>query len=85
MKKLDVKATALSLGITWGLISLIAGWGAASGWCDYYVEVMSSCYMGYSPTFGGGIIGGIYGFVFGVISGWVLANVYNYFTKGKRK
>lgn len=85
MKKFDVRATALALATVWGLVSLIAGWAASNGWCDYYVEVMSSCYIGYAPTFVGGIIGGIWGFVEGLVVGWVFAHAYNYFTKAVRK
>jgi len=81
MKKLDVKALALALGITWALGVLLAGWVAPTGWCDGFVRVMASVYLGYEPGFTGGLIGGIWAFFDGAIGGMVIALVYNLFAK----
>ncbi len=85
MKQIHVKAISLSAGIVWGLGLLLCGWVASTGWCDYFVEVMSSVYIGYAPTFGGGIIGGIWGFVDGAVGGFIFAHLYNYFAKGSKR
>jgi hypothetical protein len=45
------------------------------------VTVLSSLYIGYSPTFLGGIIGGIWAFVDGAIAGAIIAWVYNLVAK----
>lgn len=79
MEKLNVKALALSLGITWSLCTLFLGWVATFGWGARIVDVMSSLYIGYAPTFIGGIIGGIWGFFDGAIGGLILAWIYNDF------
>lgn len=85
MNKFNIKALALSLGIVWGLSCLIMGWTAPFDWGDYFVEVMSSIYIGYRPGFVGGIAGGIWGFVDGAICGLVFGYFYNYFVGGKGK
>jgi len=46
------------------------------------VTPLSSLYIGYAPSFVGGIIGGIWGFFDGLIGGAILALLYNAFAKG---
>lgn len=82
---MNQKALALALGITWGIGCLFVGWTASFEWGDYFVDVMSSFYLGYRPGFIGGIAGGIWGFIDGAISGLILAYCYNYFAKGKKR
>ena len=85
MKKLDVKALALSIGVTWGLSILFLGWLASFGWRGSFVEILSSYYIGYSATFFGGIIGGLWAFVDGVIGGLLIGFFYNLFLKKEKK
>jgi len=85
MNSLNIRALALSLGITWGLACMIVGWTASFEWGDYFVDVMSSFYLGYKPGFIGGIAGGIWGFVDGVIGGMVFAYIYNHLLKKGHK
>jgi len=82
MAKLDVKAFGLACGIIWaagviilGIMNMLTGW--AAGW----VELMSTAYIGYQPTFIGSIIGGAWGFVDAGIGGLLLAWLYNKFAK----
>ncbi len=77
MERLDVKGLALGTGTAWGLCVLLAGWAAAFGWCDTFVAVMGSVYIGYGPTWIGGIVGGAWGFLDGAVGGAVIAFVYN--------
>jgi len=77
MNKIDVKALAIAFGSAWGLMLLFVGWAAMFGWSTEFVEMMDSTYIGFKPTFLGGIIGGIWGFVDGAIGGVIIAIVYN--------
>jgi hypothetical protein len=79
MGKICMRALCLSLGITWGLAMLILGWVAAFGWGTTMVHVFSSLYIGYSPTFWGGIIGGIWAFFDAAVLGIIISFFYNLF------
>jgi len=79
--KINPKALSLSLGII-GAVSifilgilpiLFNGWGAS------LVSITGSLYKGYSPSFGGAIIGAIWGFIDGYIGGLLIAWLYNKF------
>jgi fluoride ion exporter CrcB/FEX len=75
--KLNVWAFGVALGSVWGIAMLVAGWTSIFGWGTLFVNTMSSVYLGYIPSFGGGIVGGIWGFVDGFIGGTVFAFFYN--------
>ncbi|MGD2169010.1 MAG: bacteriophage holin [Chlamydiota bacterium] len=77
--KLSVKGLALGIGITWSIGQVLVGWVAIGGWGAEYVRVMSSIYIGFNPSFIGGIIGGVWGFADGFIGGALLAFFYNVF------
>ena len=77
MEKMNIKALAMGLGASWGLYMLVLGWTAAYGFGIGFVETMSSMYIGFAPTFVGGIIGGIWGFIDGAVGGAIIAYVYN--------
>jgi hypothetical protein len=79
--KLSVIGLALGVGIYWGLCMILSGWTSMFGWGNSFVSAMSSIYIGFEPTFIGGIIGGIWGFFCGYISGGVTAFFYNKFKK----
>jgi len=81
MKKLNIKAFALGLGVSWSILVLLIGWTSIFGWGTKFVEMMSSIYIGFAPTFLGGIIGAIWGFFDGAIGGAVIAFVYNAIAK----
>ena len=61
MNKLNVKALAIALGSAWAFCMLFAGWASIFGWSVKFVEIMGSVYIGFGPTFLGGIIGAIWG------------------------
>jgi hypothetical protein len=82
MGKIDVKALALALGITWGaavmlmdLAFIMTGWGGA------FVDAMGEFYLGYQPTVIGSVIGFVWGFIDLGIGGAVIALIYNKFAK----
>ncbi len=83
MEKLNVKALAVGLGVSWGLAMLFVGWVSIFGWGTKIVEMISSLYIGFEPSFLGGIIGAIWGFFDGAIGGALIAFVYN--TVAERK
>ena len=79
MQKLNVKAMAIAAGITWAIYVLFCGWAAALGWGGSIVHAFASYYVGYAPTFLGGIIGGIWALVDGAIAGAIFSLLYNRF------
>jgi len=83
MERLSVKGLAIGLGSSWAFCMLLAGWASIFGWCTKFVEVMASVYLGFKPTFLGGIIGAIWGFIDGAIGGLIIAVIYNAVTKKK--
>jgi hypothetical protein len=78
MNKLNIKALCLAGGVLWGFYMLFIGWFAwLLGWGTAFVVTMSSVYIGFTPTFLGGVIGAIWGFVDGAVAGAIIAWVYN--------
>ena len=55
MEKLSVKGLALGIGVAWAFCMLCIGWGSSFGWGEEFVETMSSVYIGFKPTFLGGM------------------------------
>ena len=84
MAKLNVKAAAIALGAAWGIYMLSLGWMAMFGWGADFVKLMSSVYIGFAPSFLGGIIGGIWAFVDGFVGGAIIAWVYNAVAASKK-
>lgn len=83
MEKLNIKALAVGLGISWAVCMLFVGWASIFGWGTKFVGMMSSVYIGFTPSFLGGIIGAIWGFIDGAIGGAIIALVYNVIVKKK--
>jgi hypothetical protein len=77
----NIKALAATIAILWGTSLAIVGWGAAFGFGDLFVNVMSSLYIGYAPGFTGGLIGGIWGALDGAVTGLITGYIYNYIAK----
>jgi len=78
MNTLSVKGFGIAFGVISAAYVFLLGIAAALwGWGTDMVDVMSSFYVGYSPTFAGSVIGAIYGFIDGFIIGAVVAWVYN--------
>ncbi len=77
MNKLNIKAFAVALGITWAIGAVLLAWMAAFGWGEYLVDVISSVYIGYKATFIGSIIGGLWAFFDAGVTGAIIAFIYN--------
>jgi hypothetical protein len=77
-QKLKACGFGFALGLIWGLAMLLLGWfGWWFHWGLAFTHVMGSMYVGFEPTFSGGIIGAIWGFVDFFIFGILVAWVYN--------
>lgn len=76
--KLAVATFGLAFGIIWALGAFLLGMMAAlSGWGIAIVEVLSTLYIGYSPTFVGSIAGAVWGFADGFVFAALVAWLYN--------
>ena len=81
--RLNIKATAFSLGILWGAAVLVTGL-ANLAWTGYgtgFLQLLASIYPGYkaSGSFGDVIIGVLYALLDGGVFGLVFAWLYNRF------
>lgn len=77
-ERLSIWSFALASGITWGVCMLFLGWVAAwFGWSTALVNTLGSLYIGFAPSFLGGIIGLVWGFFDGAIGGAILSCLYN--------
>ncbi len=79
MNKLNIKACTIAGGFTWGIAMLLLAWVSAFGWGIRDVSVIAGIYLGYTPTFWGGIIGALWGFIDGCVGGFLFAFFYNWF------
>jgi hypothetical protein len=78
MNRLDVKALMIAGGVMWSLYMLFVGWASwLIGWGSGFVAAMASLYIGFRPTFFGGIVGAVWGFVDGALAGAIIGWVYN--------
>lgn len=78
MKKLSIKGTMLGFGVAWAILMLAFSWiSAFIGRGSEIIKLLSTVYIGYVPTFIGGIIGAVWGFISGVIWGAIISFVYN--------
>ncbi len=64
---------------------MFLGWIAAFGWGTNIVKAFSSLYIGYGPSFVGGLIGGAWGFADGATGALVFVLAYNAFLKKPEK
>jgi len=74
-------ALGVAIGVLWAFYVLICGITAMFGWGVALVDVLSSLYIGYSPSIPGAIIGAVWGFIDGYIAGVVIAWIYNKLAK----
>ena len=75
---LGVVSLGLAIGIAWALAMFLLGLMAGLfDWGVPVVAVLSSLYVGYSPSFVGSVTGAVWGFVDGFIGGVVIAWLYN--------
>ncbi len=82
MSKACTRLSPARLGFAFGLLGgldlLLLGWaGWVWGFAAPFINILGSAYLGYSPTFLGGIVGGIWGFIDFFIFFWLAALIYN--------
>ena len=77
MEKLNVKKFAIAFGLSSAIGILLLGWMASAGWGLSMVNVVSSIYIGYGPSFFGAIVGAVWAFFDGAIGGAIVAWIYN--------
>ncbi len=76
--KINPVKFAIVASITWGLYILLIGWLAAAGWSNQsLINSTTALYLGFKPTFLGGIVGSMWGLVDGLAAGYVLAMALN--------
>lgn len=77
-KRLCSPAVGIAFGIVSGLSILLFAW---AGWLWGYGTALTTqfaeAYIGYAPTFVGGLLGGLWGLVEGFIAGIIFAWIYN--------
>ena len=83
--RLGILSFAVALGLTSAFVVFLLGIMAGLfGWGVLVVEVLSSLYIGYEPSFVGSIAGGVWGFVDGFFIGVVIAWLYNRLLRMRR-
>lgn len=76
--KLNPWRFAFAFGLIWALGMLLTGWACwLFEYGEPFVDLMGSIYLGFKPTFVGGIIGAIWGFVDFFVFTLLVAWVYN--------
>ena len=73
MQRLSMKGMAMGLGVSWGVLILTIGFTSMFGWGTRLVEMMSSLYIGYSPTVLGAMIGALWALLDGAFGGLIIA------------
>jgi hypothetical protein len=81
---MNVRSFALAGGIVWGAGVMFLGWIAAFNWGRALEGVFASLYIGYGPSFLGGVIGGVWAFFDGLIAAALIAWLYNILSAGRR-
>jgi len=73
----------LSVGITFALAVFILGLAPVffSDWGMFWVNALSTVYLGYNASFVGAIIGAVWAFFDGFIGGLIFAIIYNWVDK----
>ena len=76
--RLGIISLGVALGLTSAVIVFVLGIMAGLfGWGVVAVQVLSSLYIGYEPSFVGSIAGGVWAFVDGFFVGVMIAWLYN--------
>lgn len=81
--RLDIKATALAMGILWGVAALLTGLVniLRPGYGSAFLQMLASIYPGYDATgsLGDVVTGVLYALVDGLLFGLIFAWLYNRF------
>ena len=82
MQRLDVKALGLTLGILWAVgLMLMSVASVVFNWATPWIKLIQTCYIGYTITSPGIIIGIVWAFADGFIGGALIAWLYNKLAK----
>ncbi|MBL6951081.1 MAG: bacteriophage holin [Alphaproteobacteria bacterium] len=82
---LGVISLGLAIGVTWGLFVFLLGIMATFfGWGAPLALILSSVYVGFTPTVAGTVAGAVWGFAEGFIAGCMIAWLYNLFLGMRR-
>lgn len=82
--KLNARALAITAGIFWGVVVMLATW-----WVLLFhtggqtIKLLQNFYIGYSVSIVGSLLGLVWGFVDGLICGYIFATLYNLFARTK--
>lgn len=83
--RLGVLSLGLAIGLTAAIYVFLLGMAAGLfGWGILAVQVLSSMFIGYSPSFVGSIAGAVWAFVDGFVAGVLIAQVYNWGLRTRR-
>lgn len=83
--KFDVKAFALTCGLSWGLgLFLLTWWVMAFDGATGEATIIGRVYRGYSMSPTGSVAGLLWGFADGSIGGAIFAWLYNRLTAGPK-
>ena len=77
-QKLKPCSFGFAMGLWWGLSMLGIGW--IGWWCNWghlFINTFASLYVGYGPSFWGGVLGFVWGFIDFFFFGLLIAWVYN--------
>ncbi len=77
MENLNILSLGLAVGSAWAFLVLTIGMTSIFGWGTVIVEVLSSLYIGYTPSLLGAVIGAVWAFTDGFVGGVIIAWVYN--------
>ena len=80
LRRINVKAFGLALGLTWAGGIFILGFAASFGYGVEIVDFISKGYIGYEATLKGASIGAVWAFVDAFIGGVIFAWLYNKFS-----
>jgi hypothetical protein len=79
LRRINIKALGLSLGLTWAGGVFILGFASSFGYGVDIVNLLSKLYVGYAPTFTGSVVGATWAFLDAFLAGVVIAWLYNKF------
>ena len=79
--KLNAKSFALTCGLLWGFgLLMLTWWIILLDGPTGQATLIGKIYRGYNLSIGGGLIGLVWGFFDGLITGFIFAWIYNFFT-----
>lgn len=82
MKKLNVLAASLAVGLTWSVSLLVLTlFSVKTGYAEGTLAILVGVYPGYELTNQGAFLGLIMGFLDGFIGTYIVVSLYNYFAK----